>query len=600
MCGIAGLIEGSEPEKLRKLAKMLAHRGPDGFGIFEDEKHRIGLVHTRLAILDLSDAGSQPMYFARNGAENADAERYCLVFNGEIYNYRELRASLEADGEQFTSDSDTEVLLRLLVRDGVGALPKLAGMFAFAFWDPFERSAILARDGMGIKPLYYSVNGRQLTFASEFRAVEAFLPLRQPDADAILNFLMWGSFQEPGTLLQEVQQLSAGHYLKWQDGKVSVRRWFAPNYGRTVSTTNPVQLAREALLESITRHLVSDVPVGIFLSGGIDSTAVLCLAREVLGKNADIRTFSIVFNESAYDESATIQKSVDHFQTNHTQWSMTSEEGALEIEPYLSAMDLPTTDGFNTWCVSKLAKQNGVKVVLSGLGGDEMFAGYGTFRRVPQLRSALRSSCGIGGLLGHGLAAVTTSPRYLRLASYLKGKGTAVSAYHVMRGFFTESEARKLTDALRLEDPASVNWNDPDVKREEIVGYLEMTRYMRNQLLRDSDVFSMAHGLELRVPFVDTRLLDSLLSIPATVRLRPGKKLLLEAIPEIPIWVREQPKRGFRFPFQEWMSDRFGSILRDADKLSNVPFKMWYRRWAVAALLRGLNRLPVTGESIRP
>lgn len=593
MCGIGGFLGLSADNNSAIMAKLLGHRGPDGFGIYEDPKNGLGLIHTRLAILDLSNAGRQPMYYGGDaGEKNGRSDRYCLIFNGEIYNYRELRANLEKDGERFESDSDTEVLLRLLFRKGVDALPMLAGMFAFAFWDPFKRRVILARDGLGIKPLYYSYDGRTLIFASEFRAVEAFLSSRTPDADSIVDFLMWGSFQEPGTLLQEVRQLRAGHYLEWLDGQVSVSQWYAPSYKRLESITNPVSQSREALLESVKRHLVSDVPVGIFLSGGIDSTAVLCLAREVLGKNADIRTFSIVFNEAEYDESATIRKSVEHFQTDHTQWSMTSEEGASEIEPYLSAMDLPTTDGFNTWCVSKLAKQNGVKVVLSGLGGDEMFAGYGTFRRVPQLRSALRKSCGIGGLLGRGLAAVTTSPRYLRLASYLKGSGTAVAAYHVMRGFFTESEARKLVEALRLEDPTPVNWNDPDVNAEEIVGYLEMTRYMRNQLLRDSDVFSMAHGLELRVPFVDTRLLDSLLSISASSRLRPGKKLLLEAIPEIPIWVRQQPKRGFRFPFQEWMSERFGSMLRDADTLSNVPFKLWYRRWAVAALLRGLNRLP--------
>ena len=522
-----------------------------------------------------------------------------LVFNGEIYNYRELRAGLEAQGETFVGHSDTEVLLRLLVREGAACLPKLAGMFAFAFWDEATGTALLARDGLGIKPLYYRADGESLSFASETRVLQqAGDPV---DPTALRDYFLWGTVPEPQTLSLPVRQLSAGHLLRWKRGVVSGECWYHPQSGDSPVVTTPLRvlwrnlsthglITRVALEESIHRHLVSDVPVGIFLSGGIDSTALLALTRNLLGPQADIRTFSIGFDDPEFDESGIARRTAEHFGATHTEWRMTEEEGAAEIPAFLAAVDQPTIDGFNTWCVSKLARREGMKVVLSGLGGDEWFAGYGSFVRVPEFRVWYRR---LGPLRRLAATLLETRPHgtpWRRLAAFFRGQGTWLEAYHAQRGIFSADEAAALSATITGQKASPPDWllpNLPDHPRE-VVSELECIRYMRNQLLRDSDVFSMAHGLELRVPLVDGRLAASILKIPAAVRLRQGKQLLLEAVPEIPEWVRNQPKRGFRFPFQQWMEGQFGDLLGQAQQISPVPLKAWYRTWAVAVAMRAM------------
>jgi asparagine synthase (glutamine-hydrolysing) len=521
--------------------------------------------------------------------------RVVLVFNGEIYNYRELRAELIAQGETFTSESDTEVLLRLLLLEGPRVLPRLAGMFAFAFWREDTGTALLARDALGIKPLYYRLCPDGLTFASETRVLRpSGAEGAVPDPVAVRDFLLWGSVPEPATLQGEVRQLPAGHWLEWRADQVTQESWFQPRLGELLPPVDSVRTTREALRESIRRHLVSDVPVGIFLSGGIDSTAVLALTREALGPDADLRTFSIGFADPEFDESALARRTASHFGTQHTEWRMTAAEGAEEIAGFLAAMDQPTLDGFNTWCVSKLARRAGVKVVLSGLGGDELFAGYNSFERVPTFHRWHRRLGWLRGGLALGLEQCPPGSRFRRLASFCRSEGRWLAAYHAQRGIFTEEEAGQLTEALTGHRPAAPDWELAGLPADprDVVSHLELTRYMRNQLLRDSDVFSMAHGLELRVPFVDSRLVDTLATIPARSRLQPGKQLLLDAVPEIPAWIRSQPKRGFRFPFQTWMEGSFAQRLEAAAQQSPVPLVTWYRRWALAALLHTLRPVP--------
>ena len=589
MCGIAGWFGGDAGLDAVALQQALHHRGPDGSGLWEGEK--VTLVHTRLAILDLTEAGKQPMEYR---SPDSPSRRGVLVFNGEIYNFRELRAELESQGESFTGESDTEVLLRLLVREGVAALPRLAGMFAFAFWDESRGVALLARDPLGIKPLYYREEKGTLAFASETRVLGKAGDTK--DAGALRDFFLWGSVPEPATLNQRVRQLPAGHCLMWKDGKATVSPW-GPSGGQNVYRGNPAytkevaaSVTRVAMIESLERHLVSDVPVGIFLSGGIDSTAILALTREVLGPHADIRTFSIGFEEAAFDESAPARRTAECFGACHTEWKMTTEDGAAEIPAFLEAMDQPTNDGFNTWCVSKLARREGVKVVLSGLGGDEIFAGYPSFGRVPQFRTWHERLGPLRSLAALVLKAWPAGTPHQRLAAFLRGGGSWLEAYHAQRGFFTPEEAALLATAFCSGPPGPLVWDrkgwptDP----RDVVSELEVTGYMRNQLLRDSDVFSMAHGLELRVPLVDQRFLEVIRQIPAGIRLRQGKQLLLEAVPEVPDWVRNQVKRGFRFPFQQWMEGGFGEFLQEARRRSPVPLNTWYRTWVVAAALRVL------------
>ncbi len=611
MCGIAGWMGPDAGWDAEKFRDGLRQRGPDGSGVWWSDGAT--LVHTRLAIIGLGEAGAQPMGYERpETGDRRPSITSVLTFNGEIYNFRELRAELEAAGEEFAGDSDTEVLLRLLVREGGQALPKLAGMFAFAFWDEGRGEALLARDAFGIKPLYYRIDGGTLAFASEMRVLRR--EGDEVDADALRDYFLWGSVPEPATLHRAIRQLPAGHLLRWKDGRATAERWKGetrPEDGdrkpegkrqetrerRRRSAINhqrsTIQATRGALVESMRRHLVADVPVGIFLSGGIDSTVVLALAREILGPDADLRTFSIGFDDAEFDESGIARRTAEHFGARHTEWRMTAEEGAAEIPAFLAAVDQPSIDGFNTWCVSKLARREGMKVVLSGLGGDEFFAGYGSFQRVPQFRRLHRGLGPLRPLVAWWLDRRAAGSPWRRLAAFLRGENSWLAAYHAQRGIFTPDEAGQLVNALLGEVAEKPDFSDVSLSAPRsplsdcaMVSHLEVTRYMRNQLLRDSDVFSMAHGLELRVPLVDVRLAETLLALPPEARLRQGKKLLLEAVPEVPEWVWNQPKRGFRFPFQQWMEGRFGDLLAEAKRVSPVELNAWYRTWAVAAVVR--------------
>jgi asparagine synthase (glutamine-hydrolysing) len=578
MCGIAGWFGPRGADDPAALIAALRHRGPDGEGQWRDAEDRAGLVHTRLAIIDLSAAGAQPM---------SANKRHWLSFNGEIYNFRELRAELESAGETFQGQSDTEILLRLLAREGAAALAKLAGMFALAYYDGESGRGLLARDAFGIKPLYYVAHDDGVTFASEVKALRAAMPAAGMDAAALRDTLLWGSVQEPATLTPGIRELPAGGVLEWDGTAARVGRWYEVRFGSAEGPADPAAATRAALIESIRRHLVSDVPVGIFLSGGLDSTVILALARDVLGPRADLRTFSIGFDDPAYDESAIARRTARHFGAAHTEWLITAEEGRAEIAGYLAALDQPTIDGFNTWCISALARREGMKVVLSGLGADEVFGGYDSFRHVPQVLRIHRLLGPCRGVVAAALDRAPPGSRWRRAAAFLRGPGTPLAAMHVQRGIFTEAEARQLAQSLTGTDPGPARWDIAALPAEatDAVSFLELTRYMRNQLLRDNDVFSMAHGLELRVPFVDPRLFGVLAAIPAAVRLGRGKQLLLDAVPEVPAWVRAMPKRGFRFPFQDWMQGDFGGILNEADRKTSVPLVSWYRRWALGAVL---------------
>jgi asparagine synthase (glutamine-hydrolysing) len=580
MCGIAGWYGGDARIEADALLPGLRHRGPDGEGAWVHGDSSAGLVHTRLAIIDPTDAAAQPM---------AWQDRHRITFNGEIYNYHELRTELEAAGEKFTTHSDTEVLLRLLALEGWRALPKVAGMFAFAYHDSATGRGLLARDALGIKPLYYTLKGRGVAFASEVKVLHHACPGLATSPTALRDHFLWGSIPEPRTIVEGIAQVPAGSCVEWDGESARIQAWHELRFTPTdMSAAGAVEVARAALLESARRHLVSDVPVGLFLSGGVDSTAILALTRGILGPAADLRTFSIGFDDPAYDESEMARRSARHFGTRHTEWRMTAAEGRHEVSGYLRAMDQPTIDGFNTWCVSKLANRSGIKVVLSGLGGDEIFGGYPSFTQVPRLLRLHRVAGPLRGAVAAALSLAAAGSRWRRLAAFMNGPGTPLAAFHAQRGIFTEAESNRLAGALAGAVPDPLDWSIPDLPADELdaISYLEISRYMRNQLLRDSDVFAMAHGVELRVPFVDARLLGSLAAIPSRIRLRPGKALLLEAVPEIPEWVRGQPKRGFRFPFEEWMRGSFADLLDGAELRSSTELGTWYRRWAMASALQ--------------
>ena len=597
MCGIAGII-GSRlplPELSVGADRMrftLRNRGPDDSGTYLSPTGGAVLAHARLAILDLSPAGHQPM-------ATADG-RHVIVFNGEIYNHVELRRELESQGEVFASHSDTEVILALYRRHGPACVHELDGMFAFCIWDVQERTAFLARDPFGIKPLYYCFRDGELVFASEVRAVLASgrVP-RKPCPAAVASYWLFGSVQEPLSIVEGVRSLPAGHHLVWRDGQVRVRCFWDPQLiGEGIAAGDAVAATRSALQESIRRHLVSDVPVGVFLSGGVDSTAVAALARQAGA--ADLQTFSIAFEDPSFNEGEVASRTARHLGARHHEWKLDAATGRKLLKDFLSAGDQPSIDGFNTYCVSRFAHERGLKVVLSGLGGDELFGGYGSFRIVPKLVRAGRTASLLPFVpagIGHVLRAFGRTPRLNRLAHYLGDPPSAAGAYWCMRGVFTPAESVRLTRHFLGDGCAAV----PDEARhfavprqptmEDTVSYLELTRYMRNQLLRDSDVMSMASGLELRVPLVDRKLFEVLRQIPAATRLARGKALLVQAVPEIPDWVAQAPKRGFVFPFEQWIAAEWGGTFQRLNESSPVPLRTWYQCWCLHALEHSLERL---------
>jgi asparagine synthase (glutamine-hydrolysing) len=644
MCGIAGILTTelnfAAAVPLTHMQEALKHRGPDDAGQWSQPQGLAHYAHTRLAVLDLSSAGHQPM--------STPDGRFCITFNGEIYNFAELRGGLERDGVTFHTRCDTEVILRIYEKHGADGVKLLRGMFAFALWDERERACVLARDRFGIKPLYYTQQGERLIFASELRAILASgLVQKETDGCALTRYLETGSVPEPLTMADGVKMLEAGCVLQWRDGKTQSRRWWNiafPDTGRLTTRTEAAKLTRKALQDSVEHHFVSDVPVGIFLSGGVDSTALLALAHATGRRN--IRTFSVGVDDATRDESALARRTAGHFGAQHTELRLTADTARELFAKFLNVVDQPTIDGFNTFCVAGLAREHGMKVVLSGLGGDELFGGYPSFAKLPLLWKLSRGLGPLRGMAGTFLQWMKPRSPLVRLASALRDGGSLEQVYDAFRGIFSSADARQLAawwmkGAVESKRPSEQDQQseserdsvsalerrrymrtqllrDSDVmfrgvfssakarrlaaslmkavlerkqppKHEQQkeggrdrVSALEMRRYMRNQLLRDSDVMSMAHGLELRVPLVDSVLFDAVSQISPELRLRPGKQLLIDAVPEIPEWILGRPKSGFLFPYEDWLSTpEWQSMFADALRDVPVPVETWYQRWAV-------------------
>ena len=593
MCGIAGSLT-PEPQALDRAVEAMRsavrHRGPDDEGSWTSPSRRAAFAHTRLAILDLTTAGHQPM--------STPDGRYTITFNGEILNFRELRQSLERRGVPFHTRCDTEVILRAYEADGPACVRTLRGMFAFALWDDREQTCLLARDRFGIKPLYYHARNGRLTFASEVKALMAsgLVPC-DLDADGLFGYFLTGTVPEPRTLLRDVHCLEAGTYAQWQDGRLTSHKYWDLEFADAPAPTDPVARTRAALIDSVDHHFISDAPVGVFLSGGVDSTALVALASQ--NRDRALYTFSLAFPGWSEDEGPVARRTAAHFGTQHTEWSIDGTMAKALFDGFLAAADQPSIDGLNTFAVSRLARERGMKVVLSGLGGDELFGGYKSFDDVPRLTAVNRALSYTGPLrtaAGEGLQRLAGDPRWRRLGDVLTQPPGLASTYTLFRGVFTHAEAEALvrcyTDTLPqpFDDPGAAG-SVADPTARDAVSRLELTRYMRNQPLRDSDTMSMAWGLELRVPFLDGPLVDTLSTIPASVRLQPGKRFLLQAVPEVPAWVASQPKRGFMFPFERWLGDEWRSAFTSIDRESPVPLETWYRKWCVFVLQRWLARL---------
>ncbi|MEM7556830.1 MAG: asparagine synthase (glutamine-hydrolyzing) [Cyanobacteria bacterium P01_A01_bin.84] len=591
MCGIAGILttnkyQDSLETLITRMQTALRHRGPDDKGIYISSERQVAIAHTRLSILDLSPAGHQPMSVADG--------RYWITFNGEIYNYLQLRQDLISQGEEFYSHTDTEVILKLYEKYGSDCVTHLRGMFAFAIWDNWENTCFIARDPLGIKPLYYWQSGSDLVFASELRAILASgLPAVNMSPQGLYGYLISGSVPEPYTLIENVRCLGAGHFLHWSPDGIKQQQYWQINFApEKISVPEATEKVRTALLDSIKHHFVSDVPVGIFLSSGIDSTTLLALASQT--QTQAIHTYSIGFAENKWNEADSAKQIANLFGSKHTEYKITALEAKELFPEFLRAIDQPSIDGFNTFCVSQLAHNNGTKVVLSGLGGDELFAGYKSFETVPQMVTKAKYLQKIPFLntsAGTALAYWGNSPKFKRLGDFLQHSSLASpAAYRSFRGTFSHVEAGQIfKQYLPEQNIPSFSSLIPELSGhfptlEDEVSFLELNCYMRNQLLRDSDVMSMNWGLELRVPFVDQTLLETVASIPSDIRLNYGKKLLIQSVPELPDLVLNRPKRGFFFPYEEWMNKEWQDYFQNISGAKNIPLQPWYRRWSLAIL----------------
>ena len=601
MCGIAGIlsVEGGSPhlrERAESMQRALAHRGPDDRGVWRSCNGDAVFAHTRLAILDPTPAGRQPM--------SIDNARLTITFNGEIYNFIELRRELERRGVVFHSRSDTEVVLRAYDAYGDACVERLRGMFAFAIWDERARRCLLARDRFGIKPLYYAHGHRRLLFASEVRALIASgLIAPSVDASAAYEYFRAGSVPEPRTLVAGVKCLEAGHFAVWHDDGLADTTYFDLSFTPGALSGDPVAATRQALRDSVAHHFVSDVPVGIFLSGGVDSTALLALARET--GQSEVRALTMAMPGSADDESSLARRTAEHFGVRHDVCEVDGASATALFADYLSAMDQPSIDGMNTLAVSQLARSCGMKVMLSGIGADELFGGYPSIQAVPKFDAWNRRLVAAGPLrtIAGSLFERLPDPRWRRIGDLLGEEPELSTSYAAFRGIFTRAEARALTQQFVASEPGDTSAPVQalvDPTPQDAACRLEMTRYLRNQLLRDADVMSMACGVEVRVPFIDPLVVGTVTAIPQQLRLHPPKSLLRQAVPEIPEWIATQPKHGFMFPMEQWLRGPWARVFEETDARSVVPTGTWYRKWCVRAFEVWLDRLRATPAPTEP
>ena len=645
MCGLAGLmrLDGRVTvEDVGAVLRMLDaqdHRGPDDWGLLLPDAAarsrelgpllgRLDPAHVmtypverssattvlgvrRLAILDRSPRGRMPM-----GSAN---RRGWLAYNGETHNYLELRAEL-GPAESFSSGSDTEVLLRAFDTWGEAALARLRGMFGLAYFQAGPTpTLLLARDRFGIKPLYWHEDRRRVLFASEVTAiVRGGLVPDEASGEALARFLEWGSVPSPLTTVKDVRALPPGHILKissrgarveryWDlDGAVEAARRAAPR-----AAADAVVATRERLEESVRLHLVSDVPLGVFLSGGIDSSALAALAAE--GRPQPLTTLSVAFEERALSEAAYARRMAARVGADHHEVLLRAPDVFADLGAFFAAMDQPTVDGLNTWCIARAAREAGLTVVLSGLGGDEVFWGYDHLRRTAALGLARAVMAALPAAVRRGVTrlgpmagALLARPGLDRLAAL--EAPTPPGVYHLVRGLFPRATVRDLLGASEGDLEAAAPALTGDARAgagdlREALTRLEFSHYLGDQLLRDTDVMGMAHSIEARVPYLDHRLVETVLGLPAALKLdraRP-KPLLLDALGDrLPREIWDRPKMGFTFPMAAWMRERAPELERlclEDKRLQRSAVEAvwsafaagrshWSRPWALLVLAR--------------
>src|SRR5262245_7628257 len=568
MCGIFGIVT-TRPrveliEPVNRAVKALSHRGPDDEGVefISDERDGVSVAcaHRRLSILDLSPSGHQPM--------RDEAAGNWITYDGEVYNFRDLRRKLEKRGSSFRSESDTEVLLKDLGARGREAIADWRGKFALGFWNSGSRVLTLVRDRLGVKPLYYYHDGGTFICASEIRALLATgLAPRRISSPGLDSYLAFGSVEQPLTIIQNIQTVLPGHILELRDWRVHTEAYWELRAGAEEKVQDERGLIEEMgalLADSVKLRLLSDVPLGIFLSGGIDSSSVIALARRVAG--GGIKSFSVRVQEEEFNEDVYAEKVARRYDADHHSILVGEDEIISWLPGALGAMDQPSIDGVNTYIISRAAAGAGLKVALSGLGGDELFAGYDFFRGVARderIRNHAQAvPLGLRRAAASAIAAVATNNRAVKLGALLRGDYLNDHSVKLRRALFTAEQRRALLLANGCASPALNQWNERQTANcatadpVNQTSALELGGYLSNTLLRDTDSMSMAHGLEVRVPLIDHKIVERMLAIPGKLKLRRSepKWMLVNAVGDLPREIVDRPKRGFALPFKNWLT----------------------------------------------
>lgn len=575
MCGIIGQVSKKKIDKnvFSELIKMLSHRGPDDHGAFYFENIAFG--QTRLSIIDLSNEGHQPMIDQN--------QNYVITYNGEIYNFKEIKENLIGKGYKFHSNTDTEVLLNGFIEYKEKIVEKLNGMFAFAILEKSSGSVFLARDRSGIKPLYYHHNVNDFYFSSEIKPLKHLS--NKISFNAKILFLLLGSVPEPLTIYDEILMFPSGNYGYYINGKLKLQNFdkykYEPKiikpYGEIIKDVN------DLLNKSIERHLISDAPIGAFLSGGLDSSVITAIASKY---RPNLQTLSLVFEEKNLSEEYYQDLIVDKFKTKHTKCLIDENVFLNSINDFMNSFDQPTVDGLNTFFVSRAANNIGLRTVLSGVGADEIFYGYPSFKNAKKLDFLKKIPPFV-------IAFLKNTNKFKKLE--LLKIDNILACYLPTRAIFSPME---ISNILKIEveqvyDAIVKLWETLQVPKnkhiEDDISYLELELYMKNQLLRDTDVFGMANSLEIRVPFLDRDLVDYVTKIRPKEKFnnKVNKIILADAVKSyIPNEIINRPKMGFTLPFEGWFKKHIDKFQIDQDS-KNKFLKgelHWSRIWALIVI----------------